>query len=118
VTRRRSEALGPPSLSRRASTGDTRDALRAGATPATTVTSVPMATPAMRVRGRITAPVLGRSVPNAATNARRPVASTRPRPIPATEAIIPMTTASVSTESWTWPRLAPSARSRPSSRVR
>ena len=62
--------------------------------------------------------VLGRSIPNADSNACRPRAITTPAASPITEANTPTSAASVRTDARTWPRLAPSARRSASSRVR
>ena len=46
------------------------------------------------------------------------MATRMPRPTPAADATSPTRAASPTTDAMTWPRLAPRARSRPSSRVR
>jgi hypothetical protein len=115
---RRVRAAGGATPSRSASTGATRDARRAGAREATTVTTVPTASEATTVRTAITDAVPASSSPNASNSRRSVWASRIPAPRPSAEATTPTAIASVTIEPSTCRRLAPSDRSRPISRVR
>jgi hypothetical protein len=91
-----------------------RVARRAGSVAAMTVTMVPTSTATMTVRGsRVTAPV--EADPKTESSA---LAIRMPTAKPRIDAINPVTAASTSTEVITWARVAPSARSKASSRVR
>ena len=70
------------------------------------------------VRGAKTMPPAGMSRPVAASRALSPAATATPSPRPTAEASRPTVTASSRTEDRIWRRVAPSARSRPFSRVR
>ena len=84
----------------------------------TTVTSVPTASPTIAVRGSNVSGPAGRLVPKPLMSALSPMAATTPRPTPIADETNPTIAASVSTERSTCPRLAPTIRSRASSRVR
>jgi hypothetical protein len=101
-----------------AAIGATLAALRAGRSAATTVTPIPTPNATTAVRGWKASPPAGMPKPSASSSALRPAAMPSPAASPRKEARSPMTTASTSTDPSTWPRLAPSARSRPFSRVR
>ncbi|GIV00261.1 MAG: hypothetical protein KatS3mg014_1876 [Actinomycetota bacterium] len=119
ATRRRNEPPdGVARPSRSASTGATRPARRAGTTDATRVTAVPARSDTTTVRGRTWSPVPGRSTPKASSRTRRPAPMPTPAPTPTAEARRPTIPASSSTDAVTWRRVAPSARSSASSRVR
>ena len=60
----------------------------------------------------------GREAPNAENSASSPTAPSMPSPMPAAEAVTPMTSDSISTERRTCRGVAPSARSSDSSRTR
>ena len=64
---------GSSAPSRTAAIGGTRVARRAGMTLATSVTSVPISSDTITVRGSITVPDLGRSAPMATNSALRPL---------------------------------------------
>ena len=95
-----------------------RTALRAGPTAATTVTPTPTASPTRTVRGSNTSDPVGSVIPNPRRSASSPNAASTPRPRPIAEETSPTMAASASTERNTWRRLAPTHRSRASSRVR
>ena len=101
-----------------AAMGETLVARRAGMTAAATVTTTPATRPMAAVRPRNTIGADGSSKPMARMIASSPWAAPSPRTMPAAEATMPTSRASVSTEPMSWVRLAPMARSRPSSRVR
>ena len=82
------------------------------------VTTVPTTNATTTVRGSSWRDVLGRSIPNAESNPLSPMAIPIPAMRPNTDASNPVTNASTTTEVMTCPRLAPSARSNASSRVR
>ncbi len=87
-------------------------------TAAATVTSTPATRPRAAVRPRKTTGAEGSSKPIMRMMASRPWAAPRPRTMPTAEATRPTRRASASTDVTRWRRLAPTARSRPSSRVR
>ncbi len=95
-----------------------RTALRAGRIAAITVTPTPTARPTSTVRGANTSAPVGSVVPNPRSSASSPSAASTPRPRPITAETSPVMAASASTERNTWRRLAPTTRSRASSRVR
>ena len=99
-------------------TGGMRDARMAGATAEITVISVPTTSPTITVRRVTTSPVAGMSKPSAASPALSTKASPIPASMPATDATTPMTRDSPRTAAMTCRRLAPTARSRASSRSR
>ena len=101
-----------------AAMGGTLPALRAGDRAAATVTPVPTSRAMITVRAAKTMPPAGMSMLRAASRALSPAATATPTPRPTAEASSPTVTASASTEDRTWRRVAPSARSRPFSRVR
>ena len=118
VPRRRSPFGATPASPRMAATGAVRAARRAGITAAATVTRVPTAR-LMRTVGS----VIGRLVPMSTPSAHlMPAfaawAMSTPKPIPSADPNAPTMAASLSTELRTWPREAPSARKRASSRAR
>ena len=118
ANRRRDEASPPDWRSSSAATGGMRTALRAGPTAATTVTPTPTASPTKTVRGSNTSDPVGSVIPNPRRSASSPSAASTPRPRPIAEETSPTMAASASTERNTWRRLAPTIRSRASSRVR
>jgi hypothetical protein len=79
---------------------------------------MPASSEAITVRAARTRPTCGRSSPTAANSALRPSASATPTPTPAAEASPPTASASSSTPRRTCPRVAPTIRSSPNSRVR
>ncbi len=104
--------------SRRACTGATLAARRAGRIEEKTVTTVPTSSATTIVRGSSWVDVLGRSMLNAERSPWSPMAIPIPATIPRTEANSPTANASTITDVSTCRRLAPSVRSRASSRVR
>ena len=109
----------PAGTSCMAATGDTLAALRAGDRAATRVTSSPASPATITVRMLNTRPPMGRPrSPSALSRPSRPAAMAIPAASPMAEAMTPTATASAITEPSTWRLLAPSARSRPFSRVR
>ena len=104
--------------SRTAAIGGTFVALTAGASPATSVTTIPISNEMMTVRGATISPVVGRSLFTALKNAFSPTA----RPIPANSPMIapssPITNASMLTEVRSWRLEAPIVRSVANSRIR
>ena len=97
-------------VSRMAATGGTRPERSAGSSADSTVTSRPTMIVRMTVRGSRVSPVEGRSRPRAENAPCRPMASSMPRPRPRIEPTRPTTTDSMSRETVTWRRLAPTAR--------
>ena len=118
MNRRRIVTVGPDWRSSSAATGGMRTALRAGPMAATTVTPTPTASPTSTVRASNTSDPGGSVMPNPRSSACSPSAASTPRPMPMTEDTSPVMAASPSTERNTWRRLAPTIRSRASSRVR
>ena len=116
--RRRDDSSWSPWWSARAATGGIRTARRAGLMADTTVTPTPTTRAAMTVRDSKTRGPVGRVMPNPLSRASRPRAASTPSPRPISEATSPSRPASTSTERKTWRRLAPTIRSRASSRVR
>ena len=116
--RRPNRPLGGVDPSRTAAIGSTRVARTAGAMPASTVTTTPTSSDTTTVRVAKTVEACGRVSPTASKSAFSPLASTKPRPRPTTEASAPITSDSSSTERRTWRREAPSVRRVASSRVR
>ena len=98
--------------------GAMRTARRAGLMADTTVTPTPTTSAATTVRAWNTRPLDGRVIPNPLSSACSPTAARTPSPRPISEATSPTMAASASTDRNTWRRLAPSTRSRASSRVR
>jgi hypothetical protein len=98
--------------------GGTRTARRAGLMAETTVTPIPTTRPTMTVRPSNTRAPDGRVTPNTLRSASRPSAARTPSPKPDHEARAPTMNASARTERNTCRRLAPTMRSRASSRVR
>ena len=119
VSRRSPEARSPsPGRSVRTATGGIRTARRAGPMAETTDTPVPTRRPTITVRDPNTSGPDGRVMPNPLISALSASAVNTPMPMPTAEEMNPTTAASASTEPNTWRRLAPTARSRASSRVR
>ena len=118
MSRRRSGALALDWRSSSAATGGMRTAPRAGPIADTTVTPTPTASPTRTVRGSNTSDPGGSVTPNPPSSACSPSAASTPRPSPITEETSPVMAASPSTDPNTWRRLAPTIRSRASSRVR
>ena len=104
--------------SRRAATGGTRAALRAGTIEDNSVTMVPTSIPMMTALAGTTAPEPGRSMPSRLITHRSPIASAMPPKTPIADAITPMTSDSPMIEPSTCRVLAPIARSNAISRVR
>ena len=102
---------------RRAVTGLTDAARRAGSSAATRVTSVPMARPAIRT-GAVTSGASRVTLPTAPSQAATSSARAAPAATPRSEPAEPSSSAWTSTIRTSWPRVAPAARSRPSSRIR
>ena len=105
-------------VSRMAATGGTRPERSAGSSADRTVTSSPTTIVRMIVRGSRVSPLEGRSRPRAANAALSPRASSMPRPSPMMEPTSPTTTDSSRSDTATWRRLAPIARSSAFSRLR
>jgi hypothetical protein len=80
--------------------------------------TIPTSRLTMTVRGAKTIPLFGKSMPKLTRSAFSPTASASPRSSPMTDAMIPTTSASRSTEASTWRREAPRVRSVASSRIR
>ncbi|CAM5698954.1 hypothetical protein SGRIM128S_05480 [Streptomyces griseomycini] len=106
------------SASASAAIGDTPAARRAGRYAATKVTPTPTTYAVTGVAHPMTISVVFRFMPNTPMSRISPKASPMPAASPSVEPIRPSSTASVSTDRRTCRRSAPSARSRPSSRVR
>ncbi len=116
--RRARRADGLSLRARSASTGWIRDARRAGSMAAMRVTKMPTIAGDEERIGRKHDRARGSpSRPSASRPPRRPPGA-RPRPSPITDPMTPMTRACVSMKPMTWSRLAPAARSRPTSRIR
>ena len=102
----------------RAATGATRVADRAGATDAATVTVSPAAIAIATADGCSTTGPDGMDAPNAVNSRCSPQPRPTPASTPAAEAASPVITDSSRVLRNTWPRLAPTHRSRASSRPR
>jgi hypothetical protein len=85
---------------------------------ASSVTTMPSTNDTMTVLVANTVPLFGRSSPRTAKAELRPLAKTRPRKRPATDASAPITMPSSSTERSTCRREAPRVRSVANSRAR
>ena len=118
IDRRVSEPTCSVAAPVRAAMGGTFDARRAGPRAAKTVTSEPVTIETTIVRGWMIVPVAGRPMPKARRRPCSPIATRMPTPTPIADATTPTTPASTTTEVITCRRLAPSALSRASSRVR
>ena len=79
---------------------------------------MPTTSPTIAVRGSNVSGPVGSEAPNPLSSASSPMAASTPRPTPIADETNPTIAASVSTERRTCPRLAPTTRSRASSRVR
>ena len=101
-----------------ATIGGTRAARIAGQSDAATVTSTPMPSAARTVRSWNTRVWVGMAKPSRLARESSSPASAYPTPRPTADAATPIAAASATTDPMTWRRLAPSARSNPSSRVR
>ena len=101
-----------------AATGGTVAARRAGVSDANIVTPIPTIKATMIVRGAMMMSMLGNVRPSQPMTLRRPSANNTPPPSPTTDAITPTINDSSSELNLTWRPLAPSARSRASSRTR
>src|ERR671910_2922592 len=118
TTARRTEpAERSTSTSRSAANGAILAALRAGSHADSTVTISPTANDRAIALGEITVAPSGMSKPNADISRLRPEATPMPAARPAPDESAPMTTASMSTERFTWRPDAPIARSIAISRV-
>lgn len=104
--------------SRSASTGSTLVALRAGATAAATVISVPTASPMATVPASTWSGAEGSENPNMPISRVSPCAMPSPSTMPSADAAAPSTAASTTMVCITWRRVAPIALSNASSRVR
>ena len=82
------------------------------------VTPVPASSDTQTVRNSTTVPLSGRSAPNALNSWSSPGASAKPASRPRSAPPKPSIAPSATTDRTTWPRVAPSVRSRPNSRVR
>src|SRR5271165_4884903 len=109
---------GSAAASCRAATGGIVPARQAGTIAAARVTRVPATRPNSTVRGLTTSPLPGRLMPSPARPALSATARPRPAITPTADAIRPMIADSPRTVASTWPLLAPTARSRASSRCR
>ena len=109
---------GRTAPSRTAAIGGTRVALIAGRSDAASVTRMPISSETTTVRVAKTVPFRGRSIPKETKSESRPLARTRPRKSPTTDASTPTANASLNTDASTCRRLAPIVRSVASSRVR
>jgi hypothetical protein len=109
---------GVRTVSRRASTGSTRVARRAGATDATTVTTMPTSMPTTTVPASTWIGADGIESPKTFISATRPCAIPTPSARPAADDAAPTSTASARIVRITWRRVAPRARNSASSRVR
>ncbi len=118
VRRRRSPVVGGTTPSRSPVTGDTRVARSAGARAETTAITTPRTRPMMIVRGSITVPVEGRSMPSAANRLLITFAKPIPSATPTAAAPRPIAAASRMTLARIWRREAPRVRSIANSRVR
>ena len=101
-----------------AAIGGTRVARSAGPIEAITVTTTPIRSATITVRGSIWIPVAGSPKPTASKRACMPRAMPMPASSPMIDARIPMTSASPITLRSTWPRVAPRVRVIPNSRTR
>ena len=101
-----------------AATGGMRTARRAGLMAETTVTPTPTSQGDDHRPGLEHERARGRVMPNPLSSASSPTAASTPSPMPTSEETTPTMAASPSTERNTWRRLAPTMRSRASSRVR
>ena len=110
--------LSGSSASRSAAIGETRVARSAGTSAAASVTTIPTTSATITVRASTTVPVFGRSIPKLSKTALRPLANPSPATTPRAEPSAPMIVASSSIPVSTCPRVAPSVRSSPSSRMR
>jgi hypothetical protein len=79
---------------------------------------MPMTSETMTVREAMTIPDVGMSAPTALNRALMPLAMPMPAPKPSSEAVRPSRSASPSTLSSTWRRIAPKERSMANSRSR
>ena len=118
TTRRRDDSATLSLSSVMAATGGMRTARRAGLMAEITVTPNPTTRAATTVRRPKTSEPPGSVKPKALRSFSSPTAPSTPRPSPTAEASSPTMAASASTERKTWPLLAPTRRSRASSRVR
>ena len=110
--------LRPGVESRRASTGSTWVARRAGTSAATTVTTVPSSRHSQTVRGSTCRDVLGSVKPTKSMSHLSPRATRTPRPTPMADAPAPIMRASSNRLRSTCRRVAPMARSSAISRER
>ena len=116
--RRRDDSWSSDRWSARAATGGMRMARRAGLMADTTVTPTPTARATITVRDSKARDPVGSVIPNPLRSSSSPTAASTPSPRPTSEASTPRMRASSSTERKSWRRLAPTMRSRASSRVR
>jgi hypothetical protein len=104
--------------SRSAARGGTRDVLIAGMIPASSVTTRPTTTDTRMAPPVTTRPPAGRANPAASNSPLSSPATAMPPASPTSDATTPTTRASITTETSTWRREAPMARSRAAVRVR
>ena len=114
--RERAPAAGSE-RARSAVTGLTDAARRAGSRAATSVTRIPTARPASRT-GAVSSGASRVTLPTAPSQAATSSARAAPPATPSSEPAEPSSSAWTSTIRTSWPRVAPAARSRPSSRIR
>ena len=118
MNRRRSGISSSVCWSLTAATGAMRTARRAGLMADRRVTPTPTTMQTTTVRASNTREPVGNVTPNPASSFSRPIAASTPSPIPITDDTSPTRAASPRTERKTCRRLAPTMRSRASSRVR
>ena len=118
TSERRRGSLRDATDSRRLTAGATRPARAAGTSAAISVMTMPTARPGRSVPGVSAMGTSGIVRPIALNSAISPAPSATPRPVPMSEATVPITRPSARTETSAWRRLAPRQRSSASSRTR
>ena len=118
VRKRAKRPSGSVAPSRTAAIGGTRVERIAGRRLARTVTRMPTRSDTMIVRVSSGRPARGSVIPNASNSDESPCANATPSPSPTSEAKMPSSSDSKSTDRSTCLRVAPSVRSVASSRVR
>ena len=118
TSERRRGTLRAPTESRRLTAGATRLARSAGTSAATSVMPMPTIRLGRSVPGVSAIGTSGIVRPIALKSAIRPAPSATPAAVPMSEATVPMTRPSASTETSAWRRVAPRQRSSASSRTR
>jgi hypothetical protein len=117
-TRREPMRRCSTAASRKAAIGATRPARRADTWAAASVTATPTMSPIISEIGLMVSPPAGNAPPKASNRPFNRPATPKPTTTPTAAATMPTTTASMNMRPRTWRRDAPTARSRPSSRVR